>query len=72
MIIFFNAHARVEVPWTSPILIPVTHAHLVKKIQPMSMPGGLQFVKKNCAGRVPHGITCEFFKDTLSVGYVQK
>jgi len=46
MVIFFNAHDRVEVPQTSPILIPGTHAHLVKKIQPMSMPRGLQFVKK--------------------------
>jgi len=48
MVIFFNAHARVEVLQTSPILIHVTHVHLVKTIQPMSMPIGLQFVKKNC------------------------
>ncbi len=53
MIIFFNAHAQVEVHWTSPILIPFTHAHLVKKIQPISMSRGLQFVKKNCAAWAP-------------------
>jgi hypothetical protein len=53
MVICFNAHAAVEVPWTSTILMHVTHAHRVKNIQPMSMPERLQFVKKNCATYAP-------------------
>jgi hypothetical protein len=41
MVIFLNAYAWVEDLRASLILIHVTHAHLVKKIQPMFMPEGL-------------------------------
>jgi hypothetical protein len=61
MISFFKARAQVEVPWALPILISITHAHLVKKIQPMSMSKGLQFVKKNCAARAPRVSHVNFF-----------
>ncbi len=61
MVIFLNSHAWVEVPRTSLIFIHVTHAHLIKKIQFMFMPKGLQFVK-NFYSLGPQGSHVNFLR----------
>lgn len=76
-VMFFNAHSKADVSWTSSFSIHVMHALLRHKIfySTFVMPKGLKFASKQLTmkpGPLLVSLIWVFFKDNQFIGYAQK